>query len=162
MSAIISLVLVAVLVCADQLIKLAVETYLAPVGEMGFIDGFIGWRYVQNTGAAFGIMSGKTELLSLVTGIVLAVGIVLIAMRKIKPKFYLVCAVMVVSGGIGNLIDHIAKGYVVDYIEFQFMDFAVFNFADILITCGAAMVIIRLIVETVADIKRKPNGDADE
>ncbi|MDD6276344.1 MAG: signal peptidase II [Clostridia bacterium] len=162
MSVVISLISVAILVCADQLIKLAVETYLAPVTEIGFIDGFVGWHYVRNTGAAFGMMSGKTEILSVVTGIVLAVGIVLIAAGKIKPKFYLVCAVMIVSGGIGNLIDHIFKGYVVDYIEFQFIDFAVFNFADILITCGAAMVIIKLIAEIIQDIRKKSVGDANE
>lgn len=162
MAAVISLLSVAVLVGADQLIKSAVETYLAPVTQSGFIDGLIGWHYVQNTGAAFGMMSGKTELLSAVTGIALAVGLVLIVMGKIKPKFYLVCAIMIVAGGIGNLIDHIFRGYVVDYIEFQFMDFAVFNFADILITCAAAMAIIRLIAEIIQDIRKKSVGDANE
>ncbi|MDY5934378.1 MAG: signal peptidase II [Oscillospiraceae bacterium] len=160
MSVIISLISIAVLTAADQVIKLFVERFLAPVGTAEFINGFIGWNYVRNTGAAFGSFSDNTVLLSVVTGAVLLAGIVLIAMKKVKSKFCLVCAVMIISGGLGNLIDRVLKGYVVDFIDLQFMDFAVFNFADILVTVGAFALMFYVIADIFRD--RKKSGEKNE
>ena len=160
MSVIISLISIAVLTAADQVIKLFVERFLAPVGTAEFINGFIGWNYVRNTGAAFGSFSDNTVLLSVVTGAVLLAGIILIAMKKIKSRFCLVCAVMIISGGLGNLIDRVLKGYVVDFIDLQFMDFAVFNFADILVTVGAFALMFYVIADIFRD--RKKSGEKNE
>lgn len=160
MSVIISLISIAVLTAADQVIKLFVERFLAPVGTAEFINGFIGWNYVRNTGAAFGSFSDNTVLLSVVTGTVLLAGIVLIAMKKVKSKFCLVCAVMIISGGLGNLIDRVLKGYVVDFIDLQFMNFAVFNFADILVTVGAFALMFYVIADIFRD--RKKSGEKNE
>lgn len=160
MSVIISLISIAVLTAADQVIKLFVERFLAPVGTAEFINGFIGWNYVRNTGAAFGSFSDNTVLLSVVTGAVLLAGIILIAMKKIKSKFCLVCAVMIISGGLGNLIDRVLKGYVVDFIDLQFMDFAVFNFADIFVTVGAFALMFYVIADIFRD--RKKSGEKNE
>lgn len=160
MSVIISLISIAVLTAADQVIKLFVERFLAPVGTAEFINGFIGWNYVRNTGAAFGSFSDNTVLLSVATGAVLLAGIVLIAMKKIKSKFCLVCAVMIISGGLGNLIDRVLKGYVVDFIDLQFMNFAVFNFADILVTVGAFALMFYVIADIFRD--RKNSGEKNE
>ena len=160
MSVIISLISIAVLTAADQVIKLFVERFLAPVGTAEFINGFIGWNYVRNTGAAFGSFSDNTVLLSVVTGAVLLTGIVLIAMKKVKSRFCLVCAVMIISGGLGNLIDRVLKGYVVDFIDLQFMNFAVFNFADILVTVGAFALMFYVIADIFRD--RKKSGEKNE
>lgn len=160
MSVIISLISIAALTAADQVIKLFVERFLAPVGTAEFINGFIGWNYVRNTGAAFGSFSDNTVLLSVVTGTVLLAGIVLIAMKKVKSKFCLVCAVMIISGGLGNLIDRVLKGYVVDFIDLQFMNFAVFNFADILVTVGAFALMFYVIADIFRD--RKKSGEKNE
>lgn len=160
MSVIISLISIAVLTAADQVIKLFVERFLAPVGTAEFINGFIGWNYVRNTGAAFGSFSDNTVLLSVATGAVLLAGIVLIAMKKVKSKFCLVCAVMIISGGLGNLIDRVMKGYVVDFIDLQFMNFAVFNFADILVTVGAFALMFYVIADIFRD--RKNSGEKNE
>ena len=160
MSVIISLISIAALTAADQVIKLFVERFLAPVGTAEFINGFIGWNYVRNTGAAFGSFSDNTVLLSVVTGAVLLAGIVLIAMKKVKSKFCLVCAVMIISGGLGNLIDRVLKGYVVDFIDLQFMNFAVFNFADILVTVGAFALMFYVIADIFRD--RKNSGEKNE
>ena len=160
MSVIISLISIAVLTAADQVIKLFVERFLAPVGTAEFINGFNGWNYVRNTGAAFGSFSDNTVLLSVVTGAVLLAGIVLIAMKKVKSRFCLVCAVMIISGGLGNLIDRVLKGYVVDFIDLQFMNFAVFNFADILVTVGAFALMLYVIADIFRD--RKNSGEKNE
>ena len=154
MTVVIPLAAIALLTATDQIIKYFVQQFLQPVGEIPFIDGIIGWRYLRNTGAAFGSFSDFTIPLSIVTGIVLAVGLYLIIAKKIKSKFYLVCAVMIISGGLGNLIDRIFRHYVVDYIEVRFMNFAFFNFADILVTVGAIMLIVYLIVDIFRDGKR--------
>ena len=160
-ASIISMAAVIILTAADQLIKLVVERSLQPIGKLGFIDGFIGWRYVRNTGAAFGSFSNSTELLSVFTAIVIVAMIVYVFSGKIKSKFCLVTVTMIIAGGLGNLLDRIFRGYVVDFIEVQFTDFAVFNFADILVTCGAFMLIGYLIYDTVKDFKAKKAGDSN-
>ncbi len=157
MSVLISFISIAVLTAADQLIKLVVERNLQPIGTAEFINGFIGWNYVRNTGAAFGSFSQNTTLLTVVTGAVILAGIILIATKKIKSKFYLTCAVLIISGGLGNLIDRIFRGYVVDFIDVQFTDFAVFNFADILVTVGSIALMIYVIVDIFRD--RKKSGE---
>ncbi len=157
MGVLISFISIAVLTAADQLIKLVVERNLQPIGTAEFINGFIGWNYVRNTGAAFGSFSQSTTLLTVVTGAVILAGIILIATKKIKSKFYLTCAVLIISGGLGNLIDRIFRGYVVDFIDVQFTDFAVFNFADILVTVGSIALMIYVIVDIFRD--RKKSGE---
>ncbi len=157
MSVLISFISIAVLTATDQVIKFIVERYLQPVGTAEFINGFIGWSYVRNTGAAFGSFSESTTLLSVVTGVVLLIGIILIATKKIKSRFCLTCAVMIISGGLGNLIDRIVKGYVVDFIDVQFADFAVFNFADILVTVGSIALMVYVTVDICKD--RKGSGE---
>ncbi|HCT17402.1 MAG TPA: signal peptidase II [Ruminococcaceae bacterium] len=157
MSVLISFISIAALTAADQLIKLVVERNLQPIGTAEFINGFIGWNYVRNTGAAFGSFSQSTTLLTVVTGAVILAGIILIATKKIKSKFYLTCAVLIISGGLGNLIDRIFRGYVVDFIDVQFTDFAVFNFADILVTVGSIALMIYVIVDIFRD--RKKSGE---
>ena len=159
MKKIISLIAIAVLTAIDQIIKFFVERDLRPIREMSFIDGFIGWHYVRNTGAAFGSFSNSTVLLSVFTAVLLLGGIAALLMGKIKDKFYSVCAVIVIAGGLGNLIDRIFRGFVVDYIEVQFMDFAVFNFADILVTCGAFMIMGYTVYDLIRERKLKKAGD---
>ncbi|MBP3938001.1 MAG: signal peptidase II [Clostridia bacterium] len=155
----ISIIAIAGLTAIDQIIKFFVERDLRPIDEKAFIDGFIGWQYVRNTGAAFGSFSNNTLLLSIFTGVLLLVGIVALLAGKIKNTFYRVCAVIIIAGGLGNLIDRIFRGFVVDYIEVQFMDFAVFNFADILVTCGAFMIMGYTVYDIIKEQKAKKAGD---
>lgn len=160
MSVVISLLSMAVLTAVDQLIKFFVERDLQSVGTVDFIDGFLHWEYVRNTGAAFGSFSGNTQLLSIITGIIIICGIIAIIIKKINHKFQLVTAVMIISGGLGNLIDRIIRGYVVDYISVEFIDFPVFNFADVLVTCGSFMLIGYLIYDIYKESKsKKIKGD---
>lgn len=162
MAKIISVVAIAVLTAIDQIIKFFVERDLQPVREISFIDGFIGWQYVRNTGAAFGSFSNNTLLLSIFTGVVILAGFAALLMGKIKSKFCQVCAVLIISGGLGNLIDRIRLGYVIDYIEVQFVNFAVFNFADILVTCGSFMLIGYMIYDIIKEHKQSKAGDSNE
>lgn len=161
MAKIISVVAIAVLTAVDQIIKFFVERDLQPVSQKAFIDGFIGWQYVRNTGAAFGSFSNNTALLSVFTGIVILAGFVLLLVGKIESKFCQACAVLIISGGLGNLIDRVMLGYVIDYIEVQFMNFAVFNFADILVTCGSFMLMGYIIYDIFREKKQGKAGDSN-
>ena len=158
MSVVISIVMIAVLAAADQIIKFFVEKDLAPIGEKLVLKGVLGWEYVQNTGAAFGSFANNTVILAVITGIIIIIGIAAIIAKKIQNKFLLTAAVMVISGGIGNLIDRIFKGYVTDFIKVLFIDFPVFNFADILVTCGSFLLLIYLVWDIFND-RRKKNGE---
>ena len=159
MAVFISLLSIAALTAADQIIKYFVLLYLKPVGSVGAINGFLEWNYVENTGAAFGSFSGNTALLSVITAVIIIAGIAAIILKKINNKVLLVTTTVIIAGGLGNLIDRIFRGYVVDFIKVLFIDFPVFNFADILVTCGSFMLIIYLIIDIYKDSRKKRKGD---
>ena len=155
---VITLVSMLVLVALDQIIKLLVLNYLQPIGSFPLIDGFIQLSYVQNEGAAFGSFSDKTELLAIFTFVVIIVGIMALMFKKIKFGVEYVCVVFLISGGIGNLIDRVFRGFVIDYIEPLFIDFAIFNFADILVTCSAIVLIVWMIYDIYRDSKKEKDS----
>lgn len=139
----------------DQLIKYAVTLYLQPILIYDLVPGFFRLRYVQNTGAIFGSFSGSTLILTIFSALLVAATFYLLVTKRITSKYVFACLLMMASGGVGNLIDRIRLGYVVDYLEPTFLDFAVFNFADCLITVGAVMLITYLICDTFRVSKNK-------
>ena len=151
---VITVMSIAILVSLDQIIKLLVIKYLEPIGSLPLIDGFIQLNYAENTGAAFGSFSGYTWILSVFTLVVIVAGLVYILRGKVKFGVEYVCIALILAGGLGNLIDRISRGFVVDYIEPLFIDFAIFNFADILVTCSAVVLIIWMIYGIYKDAKK--------
>lgn len=164
----ITLLVIAVLVAADQLIKWAVVNSFASGGSMEILFGLIRIRYVENTGAAFSSMEGQTTFLTVFSAVVIAMFIFLLMTKKIKPGAFYWCLSVIIAGGIGNLIDRIARGFVVDYIEPTFVDFAVFNFADCCVTVGAFLLIIMTVYDSVKNNKeyyseeKKKTQDGEE
>ena len=158
---VITLLIIAVFVAIDQLIKLLVIEHLKPIGSLPLIDGIIRLKYAENTGAAFGSFREKTFFLSKFTLILIIYGIVYLLSKKRKVDFEYVCITMIISGGMGNLIDRVFRHFVVDYIEPLFIDFAIFNFADILVTCGCIAYAIWTIYEVFRESK-KEKGNNDE
>lgn len=153
---------IAAVAAIDQLIKLAVLNSSAlQSGAVGVIDNVLQLRYVENTGAAFSILSEHTELLSVFTAVVLVFGFVLIFSGRIKSKALLTGVVMLMGGGLGNLIDRVFRHFVVDYIEVLFVDFAVFNFADCFVTVGEVFVVGYLIYDIIRDYKKEKEAKAD-
>lgn len=155
MSIIGAIIFVLSLVGIDQLIKYFVIEYLKPIGVFELIDGFIRLRYVENTGAVFGSFSSHTAVLTVVSIILLIVTIYFLVSQKNKSKLVSLTLLLMIAGGIGNIIDRIRLHFVVDYIEPTFIDFAVFNFADCLITVGAFVLMIYLVIDIVKDEKTK-------
>ena len=107
------------------------------------IPGILDFRLVHNTGAAWGMFGGSTFALGIFALAFCAVLLVVAFMRRQKArKLEMVGYAMVLAGGIGNAIDRFMNGYVVDFIETTFIDFPVFNIADIGVTCGFALIVI--------------------
>ena len=158
---VITLIIIALLVAIDQFIKLLVIEHLEPIGSLTLIDGFIQLNYAENTGAAFGSFSGKTSLLSIFTFAIIVAGIIYLMVKKRKVDVEYVCITLILAGGLGNLVDRVFRGYVVDYIEPLFIDFAIFNFADILVTCSCIALVIWLLYDIYREGKRE-KGKNDE
>jgi signal peptidase II len=114
-------------------------------GTRTIIPGILGYRYAENTGAAFSIFSGITQILALLTAL-LIVGVSLyLFLGKDIPRTARYGLWLVVAGGLGNLYDRVFYGYVVDFFDFLFVDFAIFNVADICVTCGAMLAIASIL-----------------
>ena len=152
---VITLIIIALLVAIDQIIKLLVLEHLKPIGSLTLIDGFIQLNYAENTGAAFGSFSGKTTFLSIFTLAIIILGLIYLFIKKRKVDVEYICISLIISGGLGNLVDRIFRGYVVDYIEPLFVDFAIFNFADILVTCSCIVLVIWLMYEIYRENKNE-------
>lgn len=135
----------------DILSKHFITQALPHVGDsMDVIPGFINFVYIQNTGAAWGMLAGRPVFLIIVSIIILAIYLWFYAIRlkrlKNNSSITLAVSVGLIAGGcIGNLVDRIAFGYVRDFINFQFMDFPVFNVADIALTVGIIIMFIYFI-----------------
>ena len=136
----------AAIVITDQVTKYFTVANIGLYQDVEFIPGLLGLTYVQNTGAAFSSFEGQQWLFALI--FVAFTGAVLWEyFRKPQPftKFERWCIASIYAGGLGNMIDRVRLGYVVDMIETKFMVFPVFNVADCFITCGCIAMMISLI-----------------
>lgn len=126
-------------VIADQLTKYLVVLNIEYRGSAPFIPGVMSFYHTRNTGAAFSMLSDKRWVFMVFSFISMAL-IVYVLVKEYKRHIMLnVSLAMVLGGGIGNMIDRIYLGYVVDFFHTDFMDFAVFNVADCFITVGAVL-----------------------
>ena len=132
--------LAAGLLVLDQWLKLWITANL-PLGEsMPFMPGFVELLTVHNYGAAWSSFSGQRILLLFVTSLIISTLILLMARRIVRHPLGVAACCLVISGGIGNLIDRFRVGYVVDMFHFEFWPSCpVFNVADICVVCGAIL-----------------------
>lgn len=144
----------------DMLTKyILIPTLIPQVGDVApFIEGFINFVHVQNKGASWGILSGQMYFLIIISVLIL-VGILWLYIKKINneiSKNNVLISITVgflVGGCLGNLYDRIVFGYVRDFINFEFIDFPVFNIADCAITVGVILFVIYIILDYVKAIK---------
>ena len=152
----------AAILALDQWVKHWITVNL-PLGEsMPLLPGFMQLRTVHNYGAAWSSFSGMRWLLVGVTSvIVLAVAYVLVR-RIVRHPLGVAACFLILSGGIGNIIDRVRLGYVVDMFDFQFMNYPVFNVADIAVVCGALLAsVYYLWFYEKYDKKDRQDGDTD-
>lgn len=133
------------LVLVDFFIKQWATASLQPVTQIDIIPNILSLYYHQNYGAAYGILQNKRLFLVVVTGVMLAAFVVAILMGKVKKPLTLASFSLIVAGGVGNLIDRVRLGYVVDYIYFEPINFPIFNFADCCVVVGTGLLIIYIL-----------------
>ena len=140
----VALLIAAVIVLADQIIKFFVLNELKPIGTVKVIDGVFNLTYVENRGVAFGIFQDMRWVFVAVTCILLFLIIFYMFKKRPKGKLFYICAGMIIGGGVGNLIDRLVHGYVVDYLAVSFFP-PVCNFADYCITIGVFILVFYVI-----------------
>ena len=130
------------IVALDQLVKFLVRTRLPLYHTIEMLPGLLNLTYVQNTGAAFSLFEDSTLILALFS-LVISVGIAVFMMLRPMPhRFGRFTMALVLGGAVGNLIDRFLLGYVVDMFAFGFIEFPVFNVADISLVCGGILLCI--------------------
>lgn len=152
-------VVIIVLTIFDQITKFFTHNYMQ-VGEThGIIDDFFHISYVQNRGVAFGMMQGKIPIITIVS-VIAAIGIIfyLFKHHKSLPKFQYYSYIFICSGAVGNIIDRIYRGFVVDMFDFRGIWSYVFNVADVYINIGVALMILDMILEYKENKKLKDGG----
>ena len=134
----------AVLILIDQLTKLSAVRLLKGSDPVILIGNVLELLYVENKGAAFGMMNGMKYFFIILAVIIFAAVYICFIRLSDKKSFIPLkaCLVLIASGAIGNVIDRLKYGYVVDFIYFKLIDFPVFNFADICITSAAVLLVI--------------------
>ena len=149
----ISLAAAALLVGIDRLTKWMAATYVRPKNSINLISfggrEWLNLTYQENTGAAFSILRDKQLFLIILTSIIILGVIILMITKRVKKPLYIWSFALIVAGGVGNLIDRIFYGYVVDFVDVRIIKFAVFNFADICAVTGTLMLIVFYIIDEI-------------
>ena len=137
----------AVIVAADQFTKYLTVANIPQYGHVDVIPGVVSFTYVKNTGAAFSAMQGMRWVFVGIF-ILLTVAVLWEYFKKPLPfsRFDRFCIAAVYGGGLGNMIDRVRLGYVVDMIKTDFINFPVFNVADCFITCGCILLVARMLL----------------
>lgn len=145
---VISIFLIVTLVIIDQITKIFAAAYLPNTPEgVSVVNGVLSLYYVENTGISFSLLASKLVLIIVVTSIIIAtLSYVLLATPKEKKYLpFSVTLAVIIAGAVGNLIDRIIRGYVVDFIKVDFINFPIFNFADICVCLGLFVLVILII-----------------
>ena len=165
------LAIIAVVIFLDQLTKSLTVLHLKPIPTQPIIENVIHLTYVENKGAAFGMLSNNRWVFMIVSSVAIVGLLVYLAWKKPTNKWECVALSFVIGGGIGNMIDRFALGYVVDMIDCRFINFAVFNVADSFVCVGAGILVVYLLrsmwveykqekAEKAAAVQTAENADA--
>lgn len=153
-------IMIILIVAFDQITKYFASLKLADGSVAKFIPGVVQFKYAENTGMAFSMLSGARWVFIALT-VVVCVGVFYYLFSNRCKNLWLYWSLgVILSGGIGNLIDRIRFGYVVDFIEPIFVNFAIFNIADCAVTCGAVVLVGYLLYDAFKDVK-KPKENSD-
>ena len=147
--------IVPLVVAADRITKVLA---MGMENRRILVPGILNARYVENTGIAFSMFSGGGIGLVAFTLLLIAGLLAWLLARPQEPKLFRWGLWLIVGGGLGNLYDRIVYGYVIDFLEFAFVRFAVFNVADACICAGAALAVLAMFIDEVRQ-KNRPKGN---
>lgn len=150
---------VVVMTAIDRLSKAWAADALS-MGEVGYDLGPVDLTLVHNSGAAFGVGEDSTALFAGLACVIIAVIVVWLACFKRHGAFEVIGLSLIAAGGVGNLVDRVTLGYVVDFIEFTFVEFPVFNVADMCVTVGVVLFVISVIAMDFGGDGSESEGDA--
>lgn len=155
------ILIAAALVALDQVTKLAAVHYLYPSNTVSIWDGVLEFTYCENRGIAWGLLQNQRWLVLVATGIMLLFVLVVLMTGRFKnSKLISIGGTMILAGGVGNLIDRVFNGFVIDFIHYyKWFDFPVFNIADCCVTIGAVLVLIYVFF---FGSKEKPKEEAPD
>lgn len=132
-----------VAVALDQLSKYLIVMYIKPLKTLPLIANVLHFTYAENTGAAFSIFRGMQSFLVLLTSIGMAlIFVFMVRLKGDNQAFLRFSLAFILAGGVGNLIDRLRMGYVVDFIDVRLINFAIFNLADVFISLGVFFLVI--------------------
>ena len=162
----IALAAAAGLIGLDQLTKILVDKNMElhqsiPIISFGDTN-VLNITYERNPGAAFSILEGKQMFLVIFTAIIIVAMLYLMISRRVKRPTYLRSMSLIVAGGLGNLIDRLLRGEVVDYIDVRIINFAVFNVADICAVLGAIGLLLFVVIDEIKEQKKKRSAKKNE
>lgn len=162
-SLIIKVSAIALMLFIDIFSKIYFQNYFAEGNSsITLINNVLGLTYLENTGAAFGILGGNIVLLLIFTVVFLLAFVFVDFYYKSSNGWYIAGFSLMVGGAIGNMIDRIFLGYVRDFIELKFIDFPIFNFADIFLTVGVICYIVYLVFYEFKGDKSKPKDITED
>jgi signal peptidase II len=147
------------LAAIDQIIKFFVNANLKEVGSVSVIDNLLSFTYVENNGVAFGSFAGNRWIFVVLTTALIAAILIYMFKKKPQSKLFYASVALIVGGGIGNFIDRVLYGYVIDYISLSFFP-PVCNFADYCITVGTVLLMIYVLFFTSTGKKDLKNDKA--
>ncbi len=163
MSVYIVLIAAALLTAIDQITKYMIIHNIPFGSSMEILPGIVDFTYIHNQGAAFGMLQGMSWVLLSVSAVVILLCLALLLRRSFQSPIMTWAITFVLAGGLGNMIDRIFRGgNVVDFIELKFIDFAIFNFADICVTLGAVLIVLEFILELWRDFKKSKKLNEEE
>lgn len=140
-------------VLIDQFTKWLAVKFLQPIPTFPLIEKVLHLTYVENTGAAFGMLKDHRWVFITISTLAILAFIAYLYLGHAETTLYGVGMSMIISGGIGNMIDRLAFGYVVDFIDFRLINFAIFNGADSIVCIGAGVMVLALILDMKKEIK---------
>lgn len=151
-----ALVAAALLVVADQVTKSIISGSFYIGQSVAVIPNVLHFTYIHNSGAVFGILKDHPWVFNTVTVICVVAALVLLVSGRVKRKLYIWAIGLIISGGIGNMIDRLSLKYVVDFIEVKFIYFPyIFNIADCCVVIGCCLIVLEVIIELFQERKAK-------
>ena len=142
----------------DQLTKWLAVVYLQGEASFPLWRDVLHFTFVKNEGAAFGMLAEHRWVFMIFSTVaIIGLSIYLFAFRP-KSRHVQITLAMIIGGGIGNMIDRIALGYVIDFIDFTLIDFAVFNVADSFVSVGTVMLMGYLVWDMIREMKAEKQG----
>ncbi|MBQ8310237.1 MAG: signal peptidase II [Clostridia bacterium] len=158
------LAIIAGVICLDQLTKWLAVIYLQGEASFPLWQDVLHFTYAENTGMAFGMLKEHRWVFMVLSTVAIVGLLIYLVVNRPKNVWMQVAMAMIIGGGIGNMIDRIWLGYVIDFIDFTLIDFAIFNVADSFVCVGAGILIVCLLLDIIREVKaekKKPTPQAE-